>query len=129
VEISVGKNRTETVGINEKILIKADRTEDVKGKETVTVVGDRAVTILSNDKLDVTQKIEVTSGDEIEITAKKKITLTVGKSSITIDETSIKIATVLLDLKGSATAKLSSALTNVEAQGILTAKGGVVMIN
>ncbi len=129
VEIKVGKNRTETVGSNETITIKADRIEEVKGTETVTVTGDRSVTIKSNDSQDVTQKITIKAGTEIEICANTKITLKVGSSSITLDPTSIKISTTMLEMTGQATAKLAGALTNVEAQGILTAKGGLVMIN
>lgn len=129
VEISVGKNRKERVGKNEDILIEANRSEEVKGTETVTVHKDRKVAIKANDTLDVTQKIKVTSGDTIEITAASKITLTCGGSSITIDPTSIKIATTQLKMEGSATAKLSSAMTNVEASGVLTAQGSLVKIN
>lgn len=129
VEIKVGKNRTETVGVNETILIKANRSEEVKGTETIKVIKDRKVNIDSNDTLKVKKKIIIDSGTEIEISAKSKITITVGGSSITIDPASIKVATKLLDMKGQATAKLSGALTNVEASGVLTAKGGVVLIN
>lgn len=129
VEISVGKNRKERVGKNEEILIEANRKEEVKGTETVTVHKDRKVEIKSNDTLNVTKKIKVTSGDTIEITAARKITLKCGGSTITIDPTSIKIATTQLKMEGSATAKLKSAMTNVEAAGILTAKGSLVKIN
>ncbi|MEZ5749060.1 MAG: type VI secretion system tip protein TssI/VgrG [Caenibius sp.] len=129
VAIKVGKNRTEEVGVNEKITIGANRTEDVKGKETVTVVGDRKVTIKSNDTLKVSKNIKIDAGKEISITAGSKITLTVGSSTITLTPTKIKLSGVMLDMEGKATAKLKSTMTNVEAQGILTAKGGVVLIN
>lgn len=129
VEISVGKNRKERVGKNEDILIEANRKEEVKGTETVTVHKDRKVEIKSNDTLDVTKKIKVTSGDTIEITAATKITLKCGGSTITLDPTSIKISTTQLKMEGAATAKLSSAMTTVDASGILTAKGGLVKIN
>lgn len=129
VEISVGKNRKERVGKNEDILIEANRKEEVKGTETVTVHKDRKVDIKSNDTLNVTKKIKVTSGDTIEITAAKKITLKCGGSTITIDPTSIKIATTQLKMEASAKAKLKAAMTNVEASGILVAKGSLVKIN
>jgi type VI secretion system secreted protein VgrG len=129
VEIKVGKNRTETVGVDETITIKRDRTEDVKGKETVTITGDRKHTIKSNDTLDVTKTIKIDAGKEIQITAAQKITITVGSSSITIKPTSIEVKTVQLKMSASAQAELKSAMTDVKASGILTAKGGMVLIN
>lgn len=129
VEISVGKNRKERVGKNEEILIEGNRKEEVKGTETVLVQKDRDVSIRSNDKLDVTKTIKVKAGQTIEIEAGSKITLKCGGSSITLDPTSIKISTTQLKMEGAATAKLSSAMTNVEASGILTAKGSLVKIN
>jgi type VI secretion system secreted protein VgrG len=130
VEIQVGHNRTETVGDNEKIEIGADREEKVGGTETVTVTGDRTVTIQSNDKLDVAQALSVQAGTTIEIKANTSITLQVGSSKIVIDQASIKaIATAVLDLKGQATATLSSPMTQIEGSGLLVEKGGLVMIN
>lgn len=129
VEISVGKNRKERVGKNEEILIEGNRKEEVKGTETITVHKDRKVEIKSNDTLDVTKKITIKAGDSIDISAANKITLSVGGSTITLDPTSIKISTTTLKMEGMATAKLGSAMTTVEASGILTAKGGLVKIN
>ena len=129
VEIKVGKNRVEEVGENETILIKKDRKEEVKGTETIKVVKDRSVAIDSNDTLKVKKKIVIDAGQEILITAKSKITIKVGQTSITLDPASLKMVTTLLDMKGKATAKLSAAKTDVEGQGLLTAKGGIVMIN
>lgn len=129
VEIKVGKNRTEEVGENETITILMDRTEEVKGKEDVTVVGDRTVEIKSNDSLDVSQKITIHAGTEIDISAGSKITISVGGSSITIDAASIKVATTMLEMSAKTTAKLSAPMTTVEGSGVLTAKGGMVMIN
>ncbi|MCX7284966.1 MAG: type VI secretion system tip protein TssI/VgrG [Novosphingobium sp.] len=129
VEISVGKNRKERVGKNEEILIEGERKEVVKGTETVTVHKDRKVEIKSNDKLDVTKTIVVNAGDSIKISANSKITLSCGGSTITLEPASIKISTTQLSMQGQATAKLSSAMTKVEASGILTAQGGLVKIN
>lgn len=129
VEISVGKNRKERVGKNEDILIEANRKEEVKGTETVTVHKDRKVEIKSNDSLDVTKTITVKAGDSINISATSKITLSCGGSTITLDPTSIKISTTKLSMEGQATAKLKGAMTDVEAAGILTAKGSLVKIN
>ena len=129
VEIKVGKSRREEVGEHETILIKQNRQEEVKGTETIKIVKDRQTTIDSNDTLKVRKKIVIDAGQEIVITAKSKITIKVGKSSITLDPASLKIATTLLDMQGKATAKLSSAKTDIEGKGMLTAKGGVVMIN
>lgn len=129
VEIKVGKNRRERVGKNETILIEGNRDEHVKGTEDIKVEKDRSVAIHSNDKLTVSKKITIHAGTEIEIVANNKITITVGGSSITLDPVSIKMATTMLKMDAKATAKLTSAMTNVEASAILTAKGGLVLIN
>lgn len=129
VQIWVGKSRTEEVGEHETILIKQNRKEEVRGTETIKIVKDRNTTIDSNDTLKVRRKIVIDAGQEILINAGAKITIKVGGSTITLDPASLKVATTLLDMRGKATAKLSSAKTNVEGQGVLTAKGGVVLIN
>ena len=129
VEIKVGKSRNEEVGEHETILIKKNRKEEVQGTETIKVIKDREVTIESNDTLKVTKKIVIDAGSEIEITAKSKITITVGQTSITLDPASLKMATTLLEMEGKTSAKLSGCKTDVEGKAMLTAKGGMVMIN
>jgi type VI secretion system secreted protein VgrG len=121
VKIEVGGSREELVCGNETIKIEGDRKEEVLGTETIDITGDREVTIKANDTLDVTQKIYIKAGMEIK--------LEVGTSSITMTPEKIAIKTTMLEMQGTATAKLNSAMTNVEASAMLTAKGGMVMIN
>lgn len=128
-EFEVKVNRKKIIGKDETVEIGANRKEDVKGTETVTVVGKREVTIQSSDKLDVTDKITINSGSEINITAASKIILTCGASTITLDPSSITIETIQLNMKGSAKAKLSAPMTEIEGSGMLKETGGMVMIN
>lgn len=120
-KITIGKNRTEDVGDNETITIGIDQTETIGGKRTQSVAKD--------DKLDVGNDQKIDIGNTLTITAKSKITLQVGGSSIVLEPTSITINTIKLEMEGSASAKLNGAMTNVEASGMLIAKGSVVMIN
>lgn len=129
VDIFVGKNRTEEVGEDEKITIVGHRNEEVKKTETVKVIGDRSVQIISNEKLAVTGTIQNSSQKTIEITALESITLKVGTSKIVIDQGSITLDTTILQLKGQGMAMLTSPMTTVKGDGMLTARGGLVMIN
>ncbi len=72
--------------------------------------------------------IEATAG-KITVTAGQSITLKVGGSSVTIDNTGVTVKGTMLSLKGDAQAELGSPMTTVKGDGMLTLKGGMVMIN
>ena len=127
--IKIGMNRKEEVGQDESITIKGKRTEVVQMDEKVSISGKREVTVSNGDKLSVTGDLKVDVTGQISITANQKITLTCGSSSIEIAPTGITISTVDLAASGSATAKLSGAMTTVQASGNLTAQGLMVLIN
>lgn len=120
---------THHVGLDQSSKIGQNRTEDVGSNEKITVGQNREVKIGTDDKLNVGQKLVIEAGTEIEIKAGQKITLVVGGSKIVLEPAKIAQTTVKVDIEGSAAAKLSGALTNVEASGVLTAKGALVKIN
>ncbi len=122
-------DETHHVGKDVEIKVGKNRKEEVLGTETVDIEKDRKVKINANDSLTVKNKIVIEAGTEIEIKAGAKITLKVGNSTVTIDPAKIQVATTVLDMQGKATAKLGSAMTTVEAQGLLVAKGSLVTIN
>ncbi len=141
------------------VTIKKDETVDIQGKQTITVKGDRAVKVSEgNDKFDVDKgnftttigkgnyetkvstgnlKIGVSMGNiavkadagKIEIEAMQSITLKVGSNSMVIDQTGIKLDGTMIKITGVAMAQLASPMTTVKGDGMLTLKGGVVMIN
>ena len=110
------------IGLDQEIKIGQDRNEYVKRHETAKIDGARKVDIKETDRLAVKKSITVDSGTEITISAKTKITLKVGGSSIVIEQAGIKIV-------GAATADMTSPMTTVKGDGMLTLKGGMTFIN
>ena len=61
--------------------------------------------------------------------AMQSITLTVGQSSITIDQMGVTIKGMMISIQGTVQAEMKAVLTTVNADAILTLKGGLTMIN
>jgi type VI secretion system secreted protein VgrG len=139
--------------------VKVDDTVTVKGKQALTVKGDRTVTIeegaqkvtvskgdyatlvsKGNMKLDVDQgnydtkvgtgnvTIKASSG-AVTIEAAQSITLKVGSNTVEISTSGITMKGAMLDLKADGKADLVSPMTTVKGDGMLTLKGGIVMLN
>ncbi|MGA0603158.1 type VI secretion system Vgr family protein [Caulobacter sp. KR2-114] len=62
-------------------------------------------------------------------TAMQSITLTVGGSSIKIDQMGVTIKGMMIKIDGDVSVDVNSILTTVKADAILTLKGGITMIN
>lgn len=111
---------------------KGDRKATVsKGDEVVTVdSGDHKLTVSKGD-----QKVSIGKTSTLE--AKQKITLKVGSSQIILDPMGITLkatkimlkGTASVDIKASGMVKIDGAMTEVSGKGMLTLKGGIVMIN
>ena len=103
-----------------------------KGDDVLAIKeGNAKLTIDKGD-----QKVDIKAGNQtidvaktIAITAKMKIELTVGSSTITMDPSGITIKAPLITLEGNATIKASAPMVQVTADGVLTLKGGLTMIN
>lgn len=114
--VEVVKNdHTTSVGHDQTHTVSNDRTRTVKGNELVTIEGNRNVVIngkpvhggqgpaeVKGHKLVIDSDYKVITTNLIHQDAKNKIELIVGKSSITIDQTSITLkagngASVTLD--------------------------------
>lgn len=135
---------------NQDIFVKTNHTEVIEGTSTETITGDTSTEIKTGN---YTQTIstgnvtrEVSSGNEsvtvsmgdytldtslgsVVITATTEISLTVGGNSITISQSGIEISGIMVTVKGTATAEMSSPATTVSGSAMLTLEGGVVMIN
>ena len=59
----------------------------------------------------------------------QSIVLKVGGNTVTIDQKGFSVDALMVDIKGSVKAQVASPLTTVKADGMLTLKGGVVMLN
>ncbi len=62
-------------------------------------------------------------------TAMQSITLTVGGSSIKIDQMGVTIKGMMIKIDGDVSVDVNSVLTTVKADAMLTLKGGITMIN
>lgn len=144
---------------NQDIFIKTDKTEVIEGKSDTTVKGDVTETVEKGNVTrtvetgnvtetveqgnvtrevktgNVTEKVtagnvkmEVTAG-AVAITAGQEITLTVGASSIKIDNVGVTIKGPMLTLEGTGMAKVKAPLVQVNADAMLQLKGAITMIN
>lgn len=119
----VGEDLSEKIGNNHKHTVKKDHTQEIDGKHTKTVEKDVTSTVTSGD-----MKVDVKQG-KITVTAMQKIELKVGKSSITIDNSGIKIKGPMVTVQGDGSVTVKSPSTTVKGDAMLTLKGGMTLIN
>jgi type VI secretion system secreted protein VgrG len=109
----------------------------VKRDQTLDVQRNRKRTVEGKETVDVTQTRTITVTDVNTLESKAKIVLKCGGSTITMTPTEIEIkaptitikADMKLDMSAGGIASLKAPMTDVKADGILTVKGGMVMIN
>ena len=108
------------------------RIVTVKQDETVTIGQNRSVKIeKGNDTLDVRMgnlSIKADAG-KIDIEAMQSITLTVGGNSVKIDQQGVTINGIMVKVAGQAMTEIGSPMTKVSGDGMLTLKGGIMMLN
>ncbi len=138
--VEVENDQTVTVKHDQTIEVDNDRSLTVKQKETIEVDDSQTVTIkngrtttikASGDKLTVENgdiAIEASLGS-ISVKAMNKIELTVGSNKITIDNTGVTVSATQVKIQGQAMAQVQAPMTQVSGDGMLTLKGGVMMLN
>jgi type VI secretion system secreted protein VgrG len=108
---------------SQKIEIKTDKTQTIKGKHTKTITGNDATTVTSGN-----MTVDVSSG-KITMSAAVEILLKVGGSSVKIDNSGVTIKGPLIKIEAGAMAEMKSPVTTVKGDAVLTLKGGITMIN
>jgi type VI secretion system secreted protein VgrG len=139
--IENGDHLFEVKAGKQTLKIKKDKDETIEGKSTQTITHDVTETIKSGNVTRTVQKgnedtaismgnysVETKAG-KIEMTAAQSITLKVGTSKIVINQTGVTITGMKIGIEGKAMAEVKSPMTTVKADGILTLKGGMTMIN
>ena len=152
--ITVDNDRTETVTKgNESVEIKqGNRTHKVTtGNESLTVAqGNRSVEVkMGNDSHKISmgnRNVEISMGnDSLKISmgnqttkldlgassteAMQSITLTVGQSSIKIDQMGVTIQGMMISIQGQIQTQIKGLMTQVNGDAMLMCKGGITMIN
>jgi len=155
--LKVEKDNTETINGNETITVALDRKVTVRGSQTHTITKDNTLkvdgkqtrTIKEDDGTKVTDgnsSLEVSKGNietkasmgnitvkadagSITIEAMQKIELKVGANSIVIDMTGVTIKGMMVNVEGTAMAKVKAPMTQVNGDAMVMIKGGITMIN
>jgi type VI secretion system secreted protein VgrG len=147
--------RTTSITKDETISITGARTETVSKDETVSISGQRTVSVTKDESIDIGKGVTLKIGKDyvtkvtgavdtkvdgsgvtlkvstgtIKYDAMGGIELKVGGSSIKIDQAGVTIKGIKVSIEGQAMAEMKSPLTTVKADGIMTVKGGITMIN
>jgi type VI secretion system secreted protein VgrG len=148
----VENDETRTVGHDRTTTIDNDETKTVtKGNETVTIKqGNQSNTVKQGNRtMEVSQgnqSTEIKMGNlsekvgmgnktvkldlgKSEEEAMQSIELKVGQSSIKIDQTGVTIKGMMISIEAQVQMQMKGLMTEVDGSAMLTAKGGVVMIN
>jgi type VI secretion system secreted protein VgrG len=121
---------------------EGSRTETVYKDETLTIeTGNRKETIkMGNDSLEISmgnrdESIKM-GNDTLKIDlgykseeAMQYILMTVGQSSIKIDQMGVTIKGMMIKVEGQVMVDVDAPLTTVKGDAMLTLKGGITMIN
>jgi len=128
----VENDQTTTVKHDQTLTVDNCRVVTVKKDETIEITNNRSVTIdQGNDSLDVKMgnlSIKADAG-KIDVQAMQSITLTVGANSVKIDQQGVTINGIMVKVAGQAMAEVGSPMTKVSGDGMLTLKGGIMMLN
>jgi type VI secretion system secreted protein VgrG len=124
--VEAENDATHQVGQNRKVTVQ-------KGDDTLMVAqGSRTVDVPRGD-----HTIKSTSGDiiiktaagSISVEAMQSLTLKVGQSSVTLDQAGVTIKAMMVKVEGQAMASVKAPLTQLDADGLLKATGGIMMLN
>jgi type VI secretion system secreted protein VgrG len=141
--VEVENNRDTTIGNDDtRVVEKGNDSHTIKkGKQTITVFGDQTITIdQGNQSLTLkmgNQGTVVKMGNvdtDVKLgkhstKAMQSIELTVGQSSIKVDQTGVTIKGMMIKIEGQTITQIKGLMTKVEGSAMLTAKGGITMIN
>lgn len=124
--VEAENDATHQIGNDRKVTVqKGDDSLSVEqGSRTVDVPrGNHTIKSTSGDI------IIKTTGGSISVEAMQSLTLKVGQSSITLDQAGVTIKGVMVKVEGQAMANVKAPLTQLDADGLLKATGGIMMLN
>jgi len=103
--------------------VQNDRKIEVDGKHTETITGDTSITITQGNQ---STKISLGSATH---EAMQQIELKVGQSTIVLTQQGITIKGLMISIQGTVQLEAKAPMTTVNADALLTLKGGITMIN
>src|SRR5580658_502452 len=129
----IKNDETRMVGNDQTNTIHNNRTETIEqGDETLTIKqGKRTVTLnQGDDSLTLQQgNLSVTAqAGKMVFTAEESIEFKVGGTSIKLDQTSITLQSLMIDIEGEISATLSAAATTVNGDGEVDITGAMITI-
>jgi type VI secretion system secreted protein VgrG len=134
--ITIHKDRTATLTTgNETLTVKQGNRANIieTGNDTHTIKkGNREVTIeMGNDTLTIKMGNQTTKLDMGSSTteAMQAITLKVGSSELKVDQMGISIKGTMVKIEGTGMLDAKAPMATVSGDGMLTLKGGIMMIN
>ncbi len=130
--LKIDNCRIVTVKKDETITIKGDQSVTIDGSQTSTIGSGRTTTInKGGDSLTVKMgdyAIAVKQG-AMTCEAMTSIELKVGSNSLKIDQTGVSIAGTMVKVAGQAMLDMKAPMSTLKGDGMLTLKGGIVMVN
>lgn len=147
---TIGHDETREVKNNRTTTIDVDETKTVKGKETITITGDQTLEITQGNQTNTidqgnqsttlkmgNQSTELNLGNQstkadlgsISVEAMQQITLTVGGSSITIDQMGVTIKGMMITVQAEVQLQESAIMIQSQADAMMQIQGGITMIN
>jgi type VI secretion system secreted protein VgrG len=139
--VTIGNDQAITVSNNRTLTVKAKDTVEVDDAQSITVKNGRRTTIsaagdsltVNNGGISITAQqsdiaVEASAGN-ITVTALNSIKLVVGGNSIEINAEGVTISAMKISVKGQAMVQVQAPMTQVNGDGMLTLKGGLVQVN
>jgi type VI secretion system secreted protein VgrG len=140
-KVTVTRDQTIEVDNNRSLTVKRKETIEVDDSQTVTVRNGRTTTVeAAGDSLTVKGgdlTVTTSQGDiaiearagSITIRAMQAIELSVGANKITINNEGVTVSATQIKVQGQAMVQVQAPMTQVSGDGMLTLKGGVMMLN
>ncbi len=130
--VTVKKDETVHIQNNQDTKIDNNQTIKIGNQQTTTIQSGRSATINSGgDALTVQAgdyKVDVSSG-AMKVSAMTSIELTVGANTVKIDQSGVAINAIMLKLAGQAMLDMKAPMSSLNGDGMLTLKGGIMMLN
>lgn len=133
----VGHNQDHMVGWDRKSFIGRDEDKKVDRHQYLAVtknqdrkIGqDRTAKITLSDTLDVGTTRKLKAGQSVAYEANQEIAMTVGGSSIKIDQFGVTIKAPMVKIEAQTIVEVKGLMTQVNGSAMLVLKGGITMIN